>query len=75
MCGDEVYGDDVTSGVLDHFGRMAEFRLTRAQARERHCCVRCLEPVDDDWTTIDLREWEISALCGQCFDAITEEME
>lgn len=58
------------SGVLDKLARIADFRLTRAEARSRHCCIRCQDEIDDDWSLIDLREWEISLLCGQCFDAV-----
>lgn len=67
-----MYADDnVTSGpILDTLARIASFRLTRAEARKLRCCIRCAAPIDDDWTTIDLREWDLSLLCGQCFDSI-----
>lgn len=58
--------------TLDRLAAIARFQTTRDDAFARRCCVRCEAQVDDDWTTLDLREWEISALCGSCFDAITE---
>lgn len=77
--GDEFYDDDVTSGldrkfrdVLTGLARVARFELTPDEARARKCCIRCQDQIDDDWTTIDLREWELSYLCGSCFDEISE---
>lgn len=59
--------------LLDKIGEIAAFGMSREQARKGMCCVRCQDPIDDDWTTLDLKEWEISLLCGQCFDRITED--
>lgn len=73
MAGDELYDDDVTSGVLDYFGRMAGHPLTRAEARRQRVCVRCALPVSVAWSGVDVAEWNISALCPACFDAITAE--
>lgn len=61
--------------ILDHLARIAEFPITREEAFQRKCCVRCEDQIDDDWTTIDLREWSLTRLCGACFDAITEPVE
>lgn len=61
--------------ILDAIGALAEFRLTREQARAGLCCIRCQDPIDEDWTAIDVKEWAISLLCGQCFDQVTEEQE
>lgn len=58
--------------MRDSLARLAGFPLSPDEARRLRCCVRCEDPIDDDWTTIDLREWELTQLCGQCFDAITE---
>lgn len=60
---------------LDRLAELANFPMTREEAFRLRCCVRCQAQMDDDWTTTDLLEWNISRLCGSCFDAVTEEAE
>lgn len=60
---------------LDRIAKIADFALTRDEAREQGCCVRCMDPITREWTDHDLREWAISLLCGSCFDEATEDAE
>lgn len=59
--------------LRDRLAAMAGFPISPDEARDRRCCVRCEDEIDDDWSALDLREWELTQLCGSCFDRITED--
>lgn len=41
------------------------------EAREAGVCIRCHQPIGyNDLEPVDRREYDLSALCGGCFDAI-----
>lgn len=77
MSGDEVYGDDETSGMNLH-DRLAlrVFGRTRADAHGGSTCVRCgLLVAQDTLDRQDAKEYRISGLCPACFEELTPEPE
>ncbi len=80
MSGDEVYGDDVTSGVdLSYRNPFRDELATRLygwtpnEARKARQCVRCRNAVNlIGLSAVDQSEYWISTLCPSCFAEVTE---
>ena len=61
---------------VDLFTPPSGFRHSRVEAMSLSRCARCGDPVNRcGMTDEDGREWEISALCPECFDWATKDCE
>ena len=50
------------------------FQMSRSEAWEKGICVKCKEPWESKThSELGKLEYKISALCEECFDAITRE--
>lgn len=50
---------------------ISTFGMTKGEARQKAICVKCKEPAADKChSAAGQREYEISCICEECFDAM-----
>ncbi len=46
--------------------------MTPFEAHQKRICIACGRKIDiENWSELDIKEYNISALCPHCFDDIT----
>ena len=61
--------------TLDSIKRKKElewFRMTKPEAHESQICISCKQPIYNLLKTVcDIKEYEISGLCSECYNIFT----
>lgn len=66
---------NVIDGLLDAITSSPAFAMTRSEAHEKGCCVKCGQPFSPENVrdAAEQRETQLSGICGLCWDKLFEE--